>query len=419
MKGVARTLDLPAPVWLLSLGQGLGLTAAVVSVNVSALAGAALCGDRPALATLPYGLQFAAALVAGPLGSALMGRIGRGPVFHAAALSGVLAGAVGALAIVQASFWLLAASHALLGIFLASVNLFRFASLDLVPGEKRPSAMSLVLFGGVFAAVLGPYLAREAPGLIGASLFAASYVAIGACALVVSALLLFVRMPRPETAPAATGEEPPSLAALARTPPYVLAVAAGALGYGLMNLLMIAASLEMREVGHDFDHVSYAIQWHVFWMFFPSFFAGWLIGRIGIYRFLGLGVALQAAAGAVALVGDGFWPFTASLILLGLAWNALYVGGSHLVGASVDGHGRFRAQGANEFFVALAATAGALLAGAGLALFGWGALNVLAIAVAAGLGVAVLAVARGAAAAGATRHEAPTSSSVRPSGRPA
>ncbi|WP_349370578.1 hypothetical protein [Salinarimonas sp.] len=91
-----------------------------------------------------------------------------------AALSGVLAGAVGALAIVQESFWLLAAAHALLGLFLASVNLFRFAALDLVPGDKRPSAVSLVLFGGVFAALLGSFLARAAPVLIGASLFAAS-----------------------------------------------------------------------------------------------------------------------------------------------------------------------------------------------------------------------------------------------------
>ncbi|WP_349370579.1 hypothetical protein [Salinarimonas sp.] len=120
----------------------------------------------------------------------------------------------------------------------------------------------------------------------------------------------------------------------------------------------------------------------------------------------------------MALLGDGFWPFTASLILLGLAWNALYVGGSHLVGASVPGRGRFRAQGANEFFVALAATAGALLAGAGLALVGWGALNLLAIAAAAALGVAVIAVARGAAAGGGGSQEPATSASVRPSARP-
>lgn len=384
---------LPLPVWLLSLGQGLGLTAAVVSVTVAALAGAALCGERPALATLPYGLQFAAALVAGPFGSALMGRIGRAPVFHAAAACGALAGAVGALAVARENFVLLCVAHALLGVFLASINLFRFASLDLVPAEKRPSAMSLVLFGGVFAALLGALLARMAPGLIGASVFVASYLAIGACAAAVGATLLFVRMPRPET-PEFGAEPSAPLRDLLRIRPYRLAVAAGAVGYGLMNLLMISASLQMKADGHPFDHVSYAIQWHVFWMFFPSFFAGALIARLGIRGFLGLGVALQIAAGAVALAGSGFWHFTISLVLLGLAWNALYVGGSQLVGMSVTGPARFRAQGVNEFVVALASTGGALLAGVLLALFGWEVLNLAAVAVAALLGTAILALAR-------------------------
>lgn len=383
---------LPPAIWLLSLAQGLGLTAAVISVNVAALAGADLCGS-PALATLPYGLQFAAVVVAAPIGSALMARIGRAPVFQAAAACGIAAGAVGAVAIARESFVLLCVAHALLGVFLAHVGLFRFASLDLVASERRSSAMSLVLFGGVFASLLGPLMAREAPRLLETGVYEAAYLAIGTCGLLVGLLVACVRMPPPE--PRRATSDAVSTRRLATHAPYLLAVAAGAIGYGLMNLLMIAASLDMRESGMAFDHVSYAIQLHVFCMFFPSFFAGWAIGRIGIYRFLVLGAGLQALAGAAALALGGFGGYTVSLVLLGLAWNALYVGGSHLVGQAVEGPERFRAQGLNELVVGLASTAGALLAGLLLAAFGWELLNLVGISAAAMLAVATLVVGLG------------------------
>lgn len=387
---------LPSGIWLLSLAQGLGLTAAVISVNVAALAGADLCGS-PSLATLPYGLQFAAVVIAAPLGSMLMGRVGRQPVFQVASFCGVAAGAIGAVAIARESFALLCLAHATLGVFLANVALFRFASLDLVAKGLRPAAMSLVLFGGVFASLLGPLLAREAPRLLDSGVYEAAYLAIGACGLAVGALVAFVRMP-PVEARRAAGAEPaaPPPERLSAHGPYLLAVAAGAVGYGLMNMLMIAASLDMREQGMSFDHVSYAIQVHVFCMFFPSFFAGWAIGRMGIYRFLLLGAALQAAAGGAALASGAFLGYVASLVLLGLAWNALYVGGSHLVGQAVEGAGRFRAQGLNEFVVGVASTAGALFAGLLLAAVGWEALNVVGVVAAAMLAAAALLVGRAA-----------------------
>lgn len=181
---------------------------------------------------------------------------------------------------------------------------------------------------------------------------------------------------------------------LCSMPQYLLAVGAGGLGYGLMNLLMIASSLDMERQGVTFAHVSYAIQLYVFCMFFPSFLAGILIARLGIYPFLMLGVSLQIAAGVAALFISGYWGFVWSLVLLGLAWNALYVGGSHLVGQCAAGPGRFRAQGINELVVGLFATAGAIFAGLLLAVVGWVMLNIVSILVVTMLGAAVMWVAR-------------------------
>lgn len=392
MINFSRYARLPRGVWLLSLGQGLGLTAAVISVSVAALAGASLCNE-PAFATLPYGLQFLATMFAGPLGSIAMERAGRRAVFFAAAFLGVMAGVVGTVAVRQEDFILLCVSHTLLGCFLGNVNLFRFASLDMVEENRRPTAMSLVLFGGVFASLLGPIMVRQAPDWLGASAFESAYLVIGACGLSVMLLLFFVHPPQNRNAvPTVSPSDPESTFVF--MPPYLLALGAGGLGYGLMNLLMISSSLDMQMKNIPFAHVSYAIQLHVFCMFFPSFLAGILINRLGIYPFLMLGVGLQIAAGIAALLLSGYLGFITSLVILGLAWNVLYVGGSHLVGQCVNGPRRFRAQGINELVVGLFATFGAIFAGWLLAALGWEMLNIAAIIVVAVLGGFVVFVGR-------------------------
>lgn len=395
MKPFSALRSLPGAVYLLSLGQGLGLTTAVISVNVAALAGAELSAT-PALSTVPYGLQFASAMVSGPVGSMMMGRIGRRPVFQMAGVCGAASGLVGWLAIEWASFALLCLTHALLGVFLAAVGLFRFAALDLTETAKHHSAMSLVLFGGVFAALLGPTLARSAPGWLDMTVFAASYLAIGAVATAVGLIVSAIRMPPPTVTTGTDGGKRSRLpgSRLLGLNPYTIAVACGAFGYGLMNLLMIAASLDMKARGMDFHTVSTAIQLHVFWMFFPSFFSGMLIGRMGHWNFLLLGTGLQIVCALVVFHGLDFAHYTVSLIILGLAWNALYVGGSQLVGRSVTGPDKFAAQGLNELIVAVISTIGALGAGSLLAALGWTGLNALAIGAAAMLAGAILAVAR-------------------------
>ena len=72
-----------------------------------------------------------------------------------------------------------------------------------------------------------------------------------------------------------------------------------------MNLLMIATSLEMRNVGHSFEASTYVIQGHVLAMFGPSLISGLLIRWLRRDRFVALGMILMALAALTALHGPG------------------------------------------------------------------------------------------------------------------
>ncbi len=59
---------------------------------------------------------------------------------------------------------------------------YRFAAADTASDAFRPKAVSWVLAGGVFAAVIGPQLVIFTKDLLPPHLFAASYLGQSACA---------------------------------------------------------------------------------------------------------------------------------------------------------------------------------------------------------------------------------------------
>ena len=60
-----------------------------------------------------------------------------------------------------------------------------------------------------------------------------------------------------------------------------------------------------------------------------------------------------------------------AMVLLGIGWNFLYLGGTSLLVSSYRTSERFRAQAVNEFIVFGVAAIASLLAGAVLIVFGW------------------------------------------------
>ena len=389
-----------ASVIKLAICNGLGISAAVISVTASALV-ATQVGWTGGMATVPYGLQFLALLLATYPSAQLMGRYGRKPVFLLASLGGIAGGLLGYLAVVQSDPVLLCLAHLALGVMLANANFYRFAALEVARPERSASAMSLVVFGGTFAAIVGPLLSRKA--VFSADLFASAYLGIVGLGLVTLVLIASTPLPRHGKAPAKFGRR--ELREIARNPMVLLGAAFAAVGYGAMNMLMIASSLTMEQLGCLYTDISFAIQWHVLAMFLPSLVMGRVIARIGAMT--------VALIGGIALFGSSLIAFLdpmsiptirISLILLGVAWNMTYVGGSYLVAKGVSSEHALSVQALNDVVIGVLAMLGAFLPGLVVATIGWAGANFLVMAML--LPVILLAAFR--KSIGAQRPAAPT-----------
>lgn len=365
-----------ASVVKLALCNGLGISAAVISVTASALV-AGHVGWTGAMATVPYGLQFLSLLLATYPSARLMSRHGRKPVFLAAAGFGMLGGMLGYLAVLRSDPVQLCLAHLALGVMLANANFYRFAALEVARPERSASAMSLVVFGGTFAAIIGPVLSRQA--IFSADLFASAYLSIVALGAVTFCLLVSTRLPSFAKAPAGFGRR--ELVELARQPRILIGAGFAAIGYGAMNLLMIASSLTMEQLGCVYEDISVAIQWHVLAMFLPSLVMGRIIAQVGAFSVALAGGVILMATSAIAFLNPMSIPvLQACLISLGLGWNMTYVGGSYLVAKSVAPRHALSAQAVNDLAIGVFAMIGAFLPGVIVTSYGWAGANLLVIA---------------------------------------
>ncbi len=374
---------LPRDTWLLALGQAFNLTSAVLMVTVGAVAGS-LVASTAVAATLPYGIQFAVVMAATYPVSMLMKRHGRRPLFAAGCLALIGAGLAGWMAMQHVSLGLLVLAHALVGLYIATANFYRFAAVDKVASDLRPAAVSLVVAGGVLAAMAGPGIASAMratdPGATG---FGAVY---GALAIIggLNLALLAVWRPRadePGPAPTPPGCAPPDAAppsdntATGRNMRLVaLATLSASAAYLAMNLLMVQSSLVLKDLC-TFSESSRAIQAHVVAMFVPSFFTGVLIDKLGVRRLIATGFLMVASAAVLGLMPSRYETTVAALILLGVGWNFAYVGGGVLLTQATAHADRHRWQGINDSVIAASATLGAFLPAPALATLGWQGTN--------------------------------------------
>ncbi|MDO4637248.1 MAG: MFS transporter [Lautropia sp.] len=381
--------QLPFRTWLYFLAQSINLTTAVMSVSMAALVGGMLA-PAPWASTLPYGCQFLLVMLCTLPASRLMAVIGRRKSFLLACLPLALSGLSGYFAIEFHRFSLLILSHALLGIYISFANFNRFAATDGLAEHAKPRAISLVVAGGVIAAFLGPILSSQLKSLAGFQPFSAAYlafVALAAASLIIN--LLVPKAPRSTRYNKPTDNHP--LLAQPRTTSLFrviiaradirLAVLISALGYGLMNLLMIQTSMQMSgTLCMAFDDVSKAIQWHVLAMFAPSFLAGRFIQTLGAKRISLCGITLILISALINIWSNDPTAILTALIILGLGWNLTYVGGSALFAAQTSSIANaVELQGINDLAISILATLGAFAPAPLYAFFGWFGTNIMAI----------------------------------------
>ena len=127
------------------------------------------------------------------------------------------------------------------------------------------------------------------------------------------------------------GDERP-LKVVVRQPVYLTAVMAALVAYGVMSFVMTATPVSMH-VMDDFsiEATAWVIQSHVMAMFIPSLFTGFLISRYGLTRIMLSGIVLMTVCVALALVDRRFLHYWAGLVLLGVGWNFLFIGGTTLL----------------------------------------------------------------------------------------
>jgi MFS family permease len=360
---------------ILALAQGLLLTHGVSMIAVTGLAGRAIAPDA-GWATLPltaYVLGGAATTLPAAF---FMRRHGRRAGFRLGVLLGCLGSLVCALGVASGSFWLLCLGTALCGGYTAFGQQYRFAAADVADLSWKGRAISLTLAGGILGGVLGPEMGKLTRDLL-APTYLGTYLSLAVVALVALAIVSRLDIP-PLTALQRQASGRPLLL-IARQPAYLLAVLAAATGYGVMNLLMTATPLAMDICRHPFGDTAFVLEWHVIGMFAPSFFTGDLIKRFGVLKIIGTGTLLMAGCIGIALSGVSLMHFWWALVLLGVGWNFLYLGGTALLTETYRPEEKAVAQGSNDFMVFAVQGVSSLSAGLLISRQGWEALNTLAL----------------------------------------
>lgn len=363
-------------VLILAGSQAIFQSIAVLIMTIGGLAGA-LLAPSPALSTVPLAMASLGTVLVMFPASLWMSQIGRKTGFITGALSGIMSAIISMVAMNQHSFILLCIGMFFLGIYQAFAQFYRFAAGEVVLPAFRTKAISLVLAGGVVAALLGPFLASFGSAFFSVS-YAGSFLFMGIMASV--GLLLLSRLQIPVQSMESSEH------VLARPwkkvvfqPAYLVALFSGASGFGIMVLGLTATPIAMKHYGFDLPQIATVIQLHILGRFVPSFFTGKLIDRFGVINIMLAGILLMLAYLALAFSGVTWGMFAVALILMGIGWNFLYVGGTSLLATTYTTGEKGVAQATNDMSVFIFSLLCSLGAGPLLNAYGWKTMHLLLV----------------------------------------
>ena len=342
--------------WTLFAISALGSTGYIAAITVGTLVAADIQGDATLGGVPTAAATLGTATAAGFL-SGLMLKVGR----RAGLIGGLLVGLVGAIgavgAVLAGSILLLLVASALTGFANGVGNLGRYVAGDLVPPERRASAISMVVWGATIGAVSGPNLVAPAgrlalalglPELLGAYLLTVGFIGL-------AALLAFVLL-RPEpyalADPSAlvvrdANVAAPSAMSLLRRPVVTVALVTLVAGQVVMVLIMTMTPIHLIDHGHGLPTVGFVLSAHTFGMFALSPISGRLTDRFGSPIVIAAGMGTLAVAALLAALAppDGGLLLTLALFLLGYGWNLGFVAGSAMLTRGLALGERTRVQG--------------------------------------------------------------------------
>lgn len=362
----------------LSFCKALLSTGNVLLVAVTALIGLRLSPD-PIWSTLPVAFQFIGLMCATIPASLIMNKIGRKNGFYLGNMLGIAGALFCILALYSASFSLFCTGTFFLGIGIGFGTLYRFAAVEMCAKPYRAKAISIIMAGGVLAAIAGPNLAIFSQDLIQGTPFVGAFW--GLLVLYIAAMLVLTIVKFPAQVIHAPDITTRPVFEIILQPIFLVSVIAAMVSYVVMNLLMTATPLAMHHHGFHFEQSAIVIELHALGMFLPGFFTGSLINRFGTIRILLIGALIMLLCIGINLNGQSQLHFSIALFTLGLGWNFMFVSATHLVSDAYSEAEKPKAQAANEFLIFSMVTLSALASGWLEATLGWHIMNLICIPV--------------------------------------
>jgi MFS family permease len=366
------------------------LLAATMAVNsavlqlvaaVSSLTFVLVTGVRGLLGLGPAIFLTASALTAMPAGR-MMDRFGRTPVMSAGFVLGSAGCALTALATRIDSTLAVIAGFGLIGAASAVSLLIRTAAGDMYPPARRARGISYVLFGSVFGAILGPtvFSPMFAGKDVGADSLTVPWLAAGGISLIALVIVQFVR-PDPkriaELIGTRDGETLPAVAAplreIVRRPGVIPAMIAALASFAVMvSVMNLTGYVVVEHHHHHQDSVFPIIGAHVFGMYALVLVIGAMIDRVGRTLSLEVGLVVMALSTIGLLWAASVFATAVLLLGLGIGWNISFVAATAQMADRTSPAERGKLLGFNDQLAAFL--------GAGLALLGGYALDVVGVA---------------------------------------
>ena len=355
---------------VLGAAQSFGQTAMPIMMLLGGIVGARIA-PNPNWATLPIAIMIVGIACATIPAAYLMSRIGRKAGFLIATGVAALAGLMAACSLELADFGLFCLAAFIMGNYAAFMQQFRFAVAESVKTDEVPKCLALLMLAGIVAAILGPEVANRFSYVEGLSPYVGSF--LGSSALMAISffiLLIFYENRDVEEAEKSASSRP--LPEIFGQPKLILAVTSALVGYTIMSLIMTATPVSMHEIDqHSLDDTTWVVQSHILAMYVPSFFSGVLITRFGVTRIIQIGFFIMVGCILVGWGDPMLMHYWWSMVLLGIGWNFLFLGGTTLLTQTYQSSERFVVQAVNDFLIFGLQAVGSLGAGILLVVYGW------------------------------------------------
>ena len=347
-------------------------------VILGGIIGSALSTNK-AFATLPLSMMVITIAATTIPATMLMKKVGRRKGFALSSVSAAVALVLATLALKESSFLLFNIAAMIFGINMAFTQQYRYAAAESVESRYVPRAISLVLIGSIGAAFVGKELATRGQYWIADIQYAGTMILLSMM-FIIQAILFFAMVPAKDYVDPGEPQSERSVGEIIRQPVFIAAVMGATAGVGLMTLIMTATPISMHiNNGYSLEQTADVIQVHMLGMYVPSLFAGFLIEKFGVLRIMFIGALGLVATSIIGLQGHAVMHYWWALLLLGIGWNFLFVGGTTMLTYTYSMAERFRAQAVNEFLVFGASASASLLAGTVMYFFGWEKLMLIPI----------------------------------------